>query len=80
VGNVPDVLAYDASLGWLYVASEAGDVSLFKVQGHAVSLLGTARLGPNAHVVAVDPETHRAYFPLKSLEGNPMLRITQAKL
>ncbi|KIH83794.1 hypothetical protein UCMB321_2376 [Pseudomonas batumici] len=80
VGNVPDVLAYDASLGWLYVASEVGEVTLLKVQEHAVSLLGSAWLGPNAHVVAVDPESHRAYFPLKSLEGKPMLRITQAKL
>jgi YVTN family beta-propeller protein len=32
VGKDPDVLAYDASLGYLYVAGEAGVVSLFKIE------------------------------------------------
>lgn len=80
VGNDPDVLAFDASLGWLYVASEAGEVSLFKVQGRTVSLLGTAQLGPHAHVVAVDSVSHRAYFPLKDWHGKPVLRITRPSI
>jgi YVTN family beta-propeller protein len=79
VARDPDVLAFDPSLGWLYVAGESGEVSLFKVQGQSVNKLGTAWLGPNAHVVAVDPASHRAYFPLKDLKSKPMLRITQAK-
>jgi YVTN family beta-propeller protein len=79
VAKDPDVLAFDAPLGWLYVAGESGDVSLFKVHGQAVSKLGTAWLGPNAHVVAVDPTSHRAYFPLKDLKGETVLRITQAQ-
>jgi YVTN family beta-propeller protein len=73
----PDVLAFDRTLGWLYVAGESGEVSVFHVQGQTVSPVATGVLGPNAHVVAVDEATHRAYFPLKSLEGKPVLRITE---
>lgn len=73
----PDVLAFDPSLGLLYVASESGQVSVFKADGQNVNELATAWLGPNAHVVAVDPATHEAFFPLKPVHGTPMLRITQ---
>ncbi|MBN8712787.1 MAG: hypothetical protein J0H50_02285 [Xanthomonadales bacterium] len=79
VAKDPDVLAFDAKLGWLYVAGESGQVSVFKVQGQRVSASGTAWLGPNAHVVAVDPTTHRAYFPLKDVQGHPVLRIMQSR-
>lgn len=79
VAKDPDVLAFDRGLGWLYVAGESGEVSVFHVQGRTVSPLGTAVLGPNAHVVAVDEATHRAYFPLKSVAGKPRLRITEAQ-
>ncbi|HEY3519580.1 MAG TPA: YncE family protein [Rhodanobacteraceae bacterium] len=79
VGNDPDVLAFDDGLGLLYVASESGVVSLFKVQGHTVQELGEGRLGSNAHAVAVDSVTHKAYFPIKELNGKPALRITQAE-
>ena len=77
VGNDPDVLAWDDHLGLLYVASESGVVSLFRVHGGAVNKRGEGRLGPNAHTVAVDARTHRAYFPLGDLDGKPLLRITQ---
>ena len=79
VAKDPDVLAFDPSLGWLYVAGESGQVSLFKVNGQTVTALGTATLGANAHVVAVDPSTHEAYFPLKDVEGKPVLRITRPR-
>ena len=79
VAKDPDVLAFDPALGWLYVAGESGEVSVFQVRGHSVSLLGTAVLGPNAHVVAVDETTHRAYFPLKAVAGKPRLRITEPR-
>lgn len=79
VGNDPDVLAWDDRLDVLYVASESGVVSLFEVKGRAVNKLGEGRLGPDAHTVAVDAHTHRAYFPLKSLHGKPVLRITQPR-
>lgn len=75
VAKDPDVLAFDQSPGWLYVAGESGQVSLFKVNGQTVAALGTAWLGANAHVVAVDPATHEAYFPLKDVKGKPVLRI-----
>lgn len=77
VARDPDVLAFDRSLGWLYVAGESGEVSVFRVTGQTVSEVATGTLGPNAHVVAVDEATHRAYFPLKSLAGKPTLRITE---
>lgn len=77
VGNDPDVLAFDASLGWLYVASESGEVSVFKLEGRTLTPLGSGQLGPDAHVVAVDPDTHLAYFPLKAWHGKSVLRITE---
>jgi YVTN family beta-propeller protein len=77
VGERPDVLAFDPGPGWLYVASESGELALFEVKGRAVRASGRGMLGPNAHVVAVDPVTHRAYFPLKDWKGRPVLRITE---
>ncbi|MFM0123068.1 YncE family protein [Paraburkholderia sp. RL18-101-BIB-B] len=79
VGKDPDVLAYDPPLHLLYVAGEAGVVSMFRVETGALSKLGDGHIGPNAHVVAVDLETHRSYFPLKNLGGRPMLRILEPK-
>jgi len=76
VGDGPDVLAFDPDPGLLYVASESGELALFEVKGRNVRALGRTTIGPNAHVVAVDPATHRAYFPLKSWKGKPVLRIT----
>lgn len=79
VGDDPDVLAYYVGKGWLYVASESGVVSLFSVTKAAVARLGEGMLGPHAHVVAVDPATHRAYFPLKDLQGHTALRVMQPR-
>ena len=75
VGGDPDVLAFDPGLGDLYVASESGIVAMFQVRSGKTVELGAVRLGPNAHVVAADPDTHRSYFPLKDLGGRTMLRI-----
>jgi DNA-binding beta-propeller fold protein YncE len=75
IGKGPDVLAYDSGLHMLYIAGEAGVVSLFKVEGGQASRIGEGLLGPNAHVVAVDQETHKSYFPLKNLGGKTALRI-----
>ncbi|MEY2167171.1 MULTISPECIES: YncE family protein [unclassified Rhodanobacter] len=79
VGGDPDVLAIDPQLGWIYVAGEAGIVSVFKAQNGTVTKIGEGMLGPNAHVVAVDPISHRTYFPLKNLEGRTALRIMQPR-
>jgi len=75
VGNDPDVLAYDGNRGWLYVAGESGVASMFAVKSADVTKLGEGMLGPYAHVVAVDPASHRSYFPLKKLKGRTELRI-----
>jgi YVTN family beta-propeller protein len=75
VGKDPDVLAYDEALHTLYVAGEAGIVSIFKSESGQVSKIGESLLGPNAHVVAVDPTTHQSYFPLKDLGGKTVLRV-----
>ena len=32
----------------------------------------------DAHVVAVDPATHRVYFPLQNLGGRPVMRVMEA--
>jgi YVTN family beta-propeller protein len=75
VGSDPDVLAYDAGRGYLYVAAESGIVSVFRAQPGQLSKISESLLGPNAHVVAVDPGTHQSYFPLKNLGGRTVLRI-----
>jgi DNA-binding beta-propeller fold protein YncE len=74
VGTDPDVLAYDAGLKRLYVAAESGNVTVFSVAGHNMSLLGKM-FTPHAHTVAVDPATHLVYFPLQDIAGHPVLRI-----
>ena len=75
VESDPDVLAFDPELHLLYVACESGGVSMFKTEGGKLSKLGDAPVGPNSHTVAVDPATHKVYFPLKNINGKPLLRI-----
>lgn len=79
VGRDPDVLAFDTASRTLYVAAEAGVVSMFSVKDAEAKKIGEGRLGPNAHVVAVDPLTHRTYFPLKNVDGRPVLRVMEAR-
>ncbi|MDS0860242.1 hypothetical protein NUV25_21270 [Burkholderia pseudomultivorans] len=79
VGKDPDVLAYDPGLHLLYVAGEAGIVSMFNVEVGKVSKIGEGHIGPNAHVVAVDDATHRSFYPLKSLRGQPALRVMEPR-
>ncbi|MEC5409430.1 YncE family protein [Paraburkholderia sp. MPAMCS5] len=74
-GGDPDVLAFDPALRTAFVAGEAGVVSMFSVDASRVSKIGDGHVGPNAHVVGVDEATHRSYFPLKDVDGHPVLRI-----
>ncbi|MCC6791988.1 MAG: YncE family protein [Thermomicrobiales bacterium] len=74
VGNGPDVLAFDPGLKWLYVAAEAGVVSVFAEQNGALQRVGEYR-APHGHSVAVDPATHLVYLPLEDVDGEPVLRI-----
>lgn len=76
VGDDPDVVAFDAAWGRLYVASEGGVVSVFSVQGTRVEHLEDYG-APRAHSVAVDPATHRVYLPLQDVGGRPVLRILE---
>jgi DNA-binding beta-propeller fold protein YncE len=77
-GSGPDVLSVDDGLGWLYVAAESGDLSVFDVSHPVLTLLGHADAGKAAHTVAVDPSSHRAFLPLMAgPRGTPVLRILQ---
>ncbi len=74
IGSDPDVLAFDPSLRWLYVAAESGVVAVFAERDGSLVQLGWYR-APRAHSVAVDPATHRVYLPLADLSGRPVLRV-----
>jgi hypothetical protein len=74
-GADPDVLAFDAPLERLYVATESGIVSIFQVDGRRLRKLDDLMVAPNAHTVSVDPGTHEVYLPLKNVGGRPVLRI-----
>ena len=75
VGSDPDVLAFDAILGRLYVSAESGVVSIFDEHGRSLEKIGEGFFAANAHTVAVDQRTHRIYFPLQNVNGKPVLRI-----
>jgi len=79
VGSGPDVLAFDSGLHHLYVAGEAGLVSVFNVEGGNAKKIGEGLAGPHAHVVGVDPVTHQTYFPLMNLDGRTVLRIMRPR-
>src|SRR5437762_2460163 len=74
IGGDPDVLAFDPSLGRLYVAAESGVVAVFAERDGSLGQLGWYR-APKAHSVAVDPATHRVYLPLANLSGHAVLRV-----
>ena len=69
-----DVLKFDPKLGRLYVATEAGGVSMFDESGRSLKRAGVIA-APHAHTVALDPATHRIYLPLQNVDGRPALRI-----
>lgn len=75
VGNDPDVLAFDQTLGRLYVSSESGVVTIFDVRARNLEKVGEGFFAKNAHSVSVDSRTHRVYFPLENIDGKPVLRI-----
>ncbi len=71
-GSGPDVLSIDATKGWLYVAAESGDLTIWDITKPGASLVGHDQPGDNSHSVAADPATHRVFFPLTT---GPVLRI-----
>src|SRR5947209_13993275 len=74
VGSVPDVLAFDGTRRVLYVAAESGPVTAFSETDTGLKLLARRDVGPNAHSVAVDPDTGHVYLPIANLGGQPVLR------
>ncbi|MGE5183928.1 MAG: YncE family protein [Acidobacteriota bacterium] len=75
-GAGPDVLSIDPGIGWLYVAAESGDLTVFDVNQPGVALVGHDSPGANSHTVAADPDTHRVFFPLPmGGSGTPELHI-----
>jgi YVTN family beta-propeller protein len=80
-GAGPDVMAIDPGLGWLYVAAESGDLVVFDIAQPGLVTIGQEHPGDIAHSVAVDPTTHRVFFPLMSgPQGTPVMRIMRPKL
>lgn len=75
VGSAPDTLAYDPGLDLLYVASESGVVSMFRVAHREVTKLWEGQVAPRAHSIAVVPTTHRVYLPLENVGNRPLLRV-----
>ena len=75
VGADPDVLAFDAALRRLYVSAESGVISIFDERDRGLQKIGEGFFAANAHSVAVDPNTHRVFFPLANVNGKPVLRI-----
>jgi YVTN family beta-propeller protein len=71
-GSDPDVLSIDPGRNWLYVAAESGDLTVWDLAKPGLALVGHDHPGSGSHTVAVDPATHRAFFPLTS---GPTLRI-----
>jgi DNA-binding beta-propeller fold protein YncE len=75
VGADPDVLAFDAAMRRLYVSAESGVISVFDERDRGLQKVGEGFFAANAHSVAVDPNTHRIFFPLANVNGKPVLRI-----
>lgn len=75
-GAVPDVMSVDPGLGWIYVAAESADLTVFDINQPGAVLVGHDNPGDASHTIAVDPATHHVFFPLQTgPNGTPVLRI-----
>jgi DNA-binding beta-propeller fold protein YncE len=76
VGDTPDVLAFDPGNARLYVAAESGTVTVLTENNRQLTVLGRDHLADGAHVVAVDPTTHRTYYPIaQGPDDHPQLLV-----
>lgn len=76
VGDNPDVLAFDPAAGRLYVAAESGWLTILDEHDRTLTVAGSSHLAAGAHVVAVDPTTHRSFYPVPhGHAGGPTLLI-----
>ena len=75
-GGIPDVMSVDEGLGWLFVAAESSDLTVFDIKQPGVTLIGHDQPGNGSHTVAVNAVTHQVFFPLAAgTNGTPVLRI-----
>lgn len=75
VGAGPDILALDPMLHRLYVASASGILTVVDTSGADPAVLARGYAGPDAHSVAVDPDTHLVYLPLTGVRGRSVVRV-----
>jgi DNA-binding beta-propeller fold protein YncE len=71
----PDTLALDPTLHRLYVASASGVLTVIDTAGSELTVLARGYAGPEAHSVAVDPDTHLVYLPLAGVRGRSVVRV-----
>ncbi|MET8541219.1 ABC transporter permease [Kitasatospora sp. NPDC004799] len=58
----------------LYVAAESGWLTVLDNRDRHLTVTSRARLADGAHVVTVDPASHRGYYPLPhGSDGHPAL-------
>jgi hypothetical protein len=75
-GADPDVMSIDPTLGWIYVAAESGNLTVFDLHQAGLVNIDSEHPGDASHSVAVDPSTHHVFFPLvKGPAGTSVLRI-----
>ena len=65
----------DPGLHRLYVSAESGVITIFDERDRGLQKVGEGLFALNAHSVAVDPRTHRVYFPLQNIDGKAVLRV-----
>jgi DNA-binding beta-propeller fold protein YncE len=78
VGQGVDMLAFDDNARRLYAAAESGIVAVLVLHDHNVPVIRSDFLAEGAHVVAVDPNTHRTYFPVHGGAEGPVLLVREA--
>jgi hypothetical protein len=79
VGDKPRRARAGSDRAILYVAAESGVVTTLDIQTGPGRITGLTLLGDNAHVVALDPTTGQAYFPILYASGPSTLLITQPR-
>jgi hypothetical protein len=58
----------------LYVAAESGTLTTLDLHDRTLAVSGSGHLADDAHVVAVDIDTHRSYYPVRAgTGGHPAL-------
>lgn len=78
VGVDPDVLGWDPVARRLYVAAESGWLTIADLHDRTLTVAGSAHFTGGSHVVAVDPATHRSFYPIADGPGGkPVLLIEE---